>query len=166
MNDMAAKVAPGSDGLCILPFGNGAERMLGNKDSGARIEGLNFNTHTNAHMLRAAQEGIAFSFRYGLDILKETGIDPKVMRAGEANMFLSKVFRETLSSVTGTTIHLYNTDGSIGAARGAGIGCGFYKSEKEAFKGLAAVGVTEPDKSKSTEYEKAYIKWKELLSEL
>jgi len=166
MNDMAAKVAPGSDGLCILPFGNGAERMLGNKDSGARIEGLNFNTHTNAHMFRAAQEGIAFSFRYGLDILKETGIDPKVMRAGEANMFLSKVFRETLSSVTGTTIHLYNTDGSIGAARGAGIGCGFYKSEKEAFKGLAAVGVTEPDKSKSTEYEKAYIKWKELLSEL
>ena len=165
MNDMAAKVAPGSDGLCILPFGNGAERMLGNKDSGARIEGLNFNTHTNAHMFRAAQEGIAFSFRYGLDILKETGIDPKVMRAGEANMFLSKVFRETLSSVTGTTIHLYNTDGSIGAARGAGIGCGFYKSEKEAFKGLAAVGVTEPDKSKSTEYEKAYIKWKELLSE-
>jgi xylulokinase len=166
MNDMAAKVAPGSDGLCILPFGNGAERMLGNKDSGARIEGLNFNTHTNAHMFRAAQEGIAFSFRYGLDILKETGIDPKVMRAGETNMFLSKVFRETLSSVTGTTIHLYNTDGSIGAARGAGIGCGFYKSEKEAFKGLAAVGVTEPDKSKSTEYEKAYIKWKELLSEL
>jgi xylulokinase len=166
MNDMAAKVAPGSDGLSILPFGNGAERMLGNKDPGARIEGLNFNIHTNAHLFRAAQEGIAFSFRYGLDILKETGIDPKVMRAGEANMFLSKVFRETLSSVTGTTIHLYNTDGSIGAARGAGIGCGFYKSEKEAFKGLAAVGVTEPDKSKSTEYEKAYIKWKELLSEL
>jgi xylulokinase len=166
MNDMAEKVAPGSDGLCILPFGNGAERMLGNKDFGARIEGLKFNTHTNAHMFRAAQEGIAFSLRYGLDILKETGIDPKVMSAGKANMFLSKVFRETLSSVTGTTIHLYNTDGSIGAARGAGIGCGYYKSEKEAFKGLATVGVTEPDKSKSTEYEKAYIKWKKILMTL
>jgi xylulokinase len=164
MNDMAAKVAPGSDGLCILPFGNGAERMLGNKDSGARIEGLNFNVHTNAHLFRAAQEGIAFSFRYGLDILKETGIDPKVMRAGEANMFLSKVFRETLSSVTGTIIHLYNTDGSIGAARGAGIGCGFYKSEKEAFNGLTTLGVTEPDKSKSAAYEEAYAKWKNLLN--
>ena len=153
MNDMAAKVAPGSDGLSILPFGNGAERMLGNKDTGARIEGLNFNTHTNAHLFRAAQEGIAFSFRYGLDIMKETGIDPKVIRAGEANMFLSKVFREVLSCITGTVIHLYNTDGSIGAARGAGIGCGYYKSEKEAFNGLVAVGVTEPDKSKSDEYE-------------
>jgi xylulokinase len=166
MNNMAEKIAPGSEGLCILPFGNGAERMLGNKDSGARISGLNFNTHTNAHMFRAAQEGIAFSFRYGLDIMKEVGIDPQVIRAGEANMFLSKVFRDILSCTTGTVIHLYNTDGSIGAARGAGIGCGYYKSEKEAFNGLATVGVTEPDKSKSADYEKAYVKWKELLSEL
>jgi xylulokinase len=166
MNNMAEKVAAGSDGLSILPFGNGAERMLGNKDAGARITGLNFNIHTSAHMFRAAQEGIAFSFRYGLDIMKEVGIDPQVIRAGEANMFLSKVFREVLSCVTGTVIHLYNTDGSIGSARGAGIGCGYYKSEKEAFKGLSAVGVTEPDKQKSEEYEKAYLKWKELLSGL
>jgi xylulokinase len=166
MNNLAEKVTPGSDGLFILPFGNGAERMLGNKDNGAKISGLNFNTHTNAHLFRAAQEGIAYSFRYGLDIMKEVGIDPQVIRAGEANMFLSKVFRDVLSCITGTVIHLYNTDGSIGAARGAGIGCGYYKSEKEAFKGLATVGVTEPDKSKSAEYEKAYVKWKELLSEL
>ncbi|MEI6050550.1 MAG: FGGY family carbohydrate kinase [Bacteroidota bacterium] len=166
MNDIAGKVAIGSDGVCILPFGNGAERMLGNKDSGAGFTGLNFNRHTNAHLFRAAQEGIAFSFRFGLDIMKETGIDPKILRAGEANMFLSKVFRETLSNITGTVIHLYNTDGSIGAARGAGIGCGYYKSEKEAFKGLTAVSVTEPDSSKMSEYENAYSKWKELVSAL
>ncbi len=163
MNDMAEKVAPGSDGLSVLPFGNGAERMLGNKDNGAQFSGLNFNTHTNAHLFRAAQEGIAFSFRYGLDIMKETGIDPKLIRAGEANMFLSKVFRETLSGITGAVIHLYNTDGSIGAARGAGIGSGYFKSEKEAFKGLAEIGVTEPDNKKSDMYEIAYLKWKNLL---
>jgi xylulokinase len=166
MNNLAEKVAPGSDGLSILPFGNGAERMLGNKETGASISGLNFNIHTNAHLYRAAQEGIAFSFRYGLDIMNEVGIDPQVIRAGEANMFLSKVFREVLSCITGTVIHLYNTDGSIGAARGAGIGCGYYKSEKEAFKGLVTVGVTEPDKSRTDDYEKAYLKWKELLSKL
>jgi xylulokinase len=166
MNNMAEKVSPGSDGLSILPFGNGAERMLGNKETGASISGLNFNIHTNAHLYRAAQEGIAFSFRYGLDIMNEVGIDPQVIRAGEANMFLSKVFREVLSCITGTVIHLYNTDGSIGAARGAGIGCGYYKSEKEAFKGLVTVGVTEPDKSRTDDYEKAYLKWKELLSKL
>ena len=166
MDVMAEKVAPGSDGLSILPFGNGAERMLGNRDAGAQIAGLNFNTHTNSHMFRAAQEGIAFSFRYGLDIMKETGIDPKVIRAGEANMFLSKVFRESLSNITGTVIHLYNTDGSIGAARGAGIGCGYYKSEKEAFTGLVALGVTEPQTSRLEGFDEAYSKWKNLLTAL
>ncbi|OFX36764.1 MAG: carbohydrate kinase [Bacteroidetes bacterium GWA2_40_15] len=166
MNLMAAETAPGSDGLTILPFGNGAERMLENKEAGAEISGLDFNRHTRAHIFRAAQEGIAFSFRYGLDIMKETGIDPQVIRAGEANMFLSKIFREALSTITGSVIHLYNTDGSIGAARGAGIGCGYYKSDKKAFRGLDAVGVTEPDMSKLPEYEKAYDRWKNRLETL
>jgi xylulokinase len=166
MNDMAGKVAPGSDGLSVLPFGNGAERMLLNKDLGGRFIGLNFNRHTSAHLFRAAQEGIAFSFRYGLDIMKETGINPFVIRAGEANMFLSRVFREVLSCITGTEIHLYNTDGSIGAARGSGIGCGYYKSEKEAFKGLLTVGVTQSDRSKADVYEEAYMIWKNLLPQV
>ncbi len=166
MNALAEKVPPGSNGLSILPFGNGSERVLGNKDAGARVTGLNFNTHSSAHMFRAAQEGIAFSFRYGLDIMKETGINPQLIRAGEANMFLSKIFRETLSGITGTEIHLCNTDGSIGAARGAGIGCGFYKSENEAFPGLATIGITEPDMARSMILEDAYQKWEELVKAL
>lgn len=163
MNDLAGTIKPGSDGLSILPFGNGAERMLGNRDVGARIVGLTFNTHTNAHLFRAAQEGIVFSIRYGLDIMKETGIVPSVIRAGAANMFQSQIFREALSCITNTEIDLYNTDGSIGAARGAGIGCGYYKSAKEAFAGLKTVGVTKPDKSKAGAYEEAYSKWKDFL---
>jgi xylulokinase len=163
MNDLTEKVNPGSDGLSILPFGNGAERMLGNRDVGARIFGLNFNTHTNAHLFRAAQEGIVFSIRYGLDIMKETGIVPKVIRAGAANMFQSRIFREALSCITGTEIHLYNTDGSVGAARGAGIGCGYYKSAKEAFVGLKEVGLTVPDNTKTKAYELAYSSWKDFL---
>jgi xylulokinase len=163
MNVLAGKIAPGSEGLTILPFGNGTERMLGNRPSAASISGLSFNTHSNAHLFRASQEGIAFSFRYGLDIMKETGIDPRSIRAGAANMFLSPVFRESLSTITGSVIHLYNTDGSIGAARGAGIGCGFYKSEKEAFSGLEAVGITEPDNNRSEAYNEAYLRWKDLL---
>jgi xylulokinase len=163
MNDLAEKIRPGSDGLSVMPFGNGAERMLGNRDVGARILGLNFNTHTNAHLFRAAQEGIVFSIRYGLDIMKETGIVPSVIRAGAANMFQSNIFREALSCITGTEIDLYNTDGSIGAARGAGIGCGYYKSAKEAFAGLKTVGVTQPDNSKTGAYETAYADWLKYL---
>ncbi len=128
---------------------------------GAYFAGLNFNTHTIAHLYRAAQEGIAFSFRYGLDIMKETGINPVVLRAGESNMFLSRVFRESLSNITGVEIHLYNTDGSAGAARGAGIGCGYYKSASEAFNGLVALSITEP--RISPQFEDAYRNWEKLV---
>lgn len=163
MNKMAGKVSPGSDGVTVLPFGNGAERMLKNRDIGCTVYGLNFNRHTISHLYRGAQEGIAFSFRYGLDIMRETGIYPKVIRAGEANMFLSSIFREALSCITNTPIHLYNTDGSAGAARGAGIGSGYYKSPKEAFMGLTTIGTTEPDSSKTAVYEEAYMKWENSL---
>lgn len=163
MNAMASEVRPGSGGVSILPFGNGAERMLLNRDIGCTIRGISFNMTSDAHLYRAAQEGIAFSFRYGLDIMRGTGIDPKVIRAGMANMFLSPVFREALSCITGVSIRLYNTDGSAGAARGAGIGCSYYKSEKEAFSGLAAVGETDPCKSLTDAYQEAYFKWKEIL---
>lgn len=163
MNRMASGIPPGSEGVSILPFGNGAERMLLNKDNGCHIKGLNFNRHGQAHLFRAVQEGIAFSFRYGLDIMKETGIDPVVIRAGEANMFLSPVFRETLSGITETEIHLYHTDGSAGAARGAGIGCGYYKSEKEAFTSLQPSGRVIPDLTAAAGYRDAYSVWKEFL---
>ena len=166
MNEQAYRIGPGSDGLSVLPFGNGAERMLMNRDFGATISGLNFNIHSAPHLFRAAQEGIVFAFRYGFDIMKETGINPHVRRAGAANMFLSRVFRETLSCVTGTEIDLYNTDGSAGAARGAGLGCGYYRSREEAFRSLQSVGTTEPDKSKSGIYEEIYERWKKNLAAL
>lgn len=163
MNEIAGTVKPGSEGLSILPFGNGAERVLRNKEPGARIAGLNFNTHTTAHLMRAAQEGIVFSFKYGLEIMNDAGIKPSLIRAGAANMFQSDIFREALATSTGTVIHLYNTDGSIGAARGAGIGCGYYKSAGEAFTGLKTVMKTEPDTAKAGAYEEAYNRWKEIL---
>jgi len=164
MNDLAAQVPVGSDGVSVLPFGNGAERVLENKEIGAQINGLNFNIHDRRHLFRAAQEGIVFSFRYGMDIMKEMGIDAKVIRAGKANMFLSPVFRETLANISGATIELYNTDGSVGAARGAGIGAGYYSGFEEAFSGLKRLEVVEPDQNKVKATEAAYQKWLDTLN--
>lgn len=163
MNQLASTIPIGSEGLNILPFGNGAERVLGNKNPGATLSGINFNIHTNAHIFRAAQEGIVFSFKYGMDIMKSIGIDTQVIRAGKANMFLSPVFRETLAGLTGATIELYNTDGSIGAARGAGIGSGFYSTAKEAFANLKKLETISPDFSKKAAYDQAYQRWKSEL---
>ncbi len=163
MDKMALSVPIGSDGLSILPFGNGAERVLSNKEIGSQIFGINFNIHNQAHLFRAAQEGIVFSFKYGMDIMQGIGIDAKVIRAGKANMFFSPVFRETLANVTGATIELYNTDGSVGAARGAGYGCGYYKSLQEAFEGLKKLETVEPNPSQTAAVNEAYSMWTQRL---
>lgn len=163
MNELAAEIAIGSEGLSILPFGNGAERVLENKNPGSTFAGLNFNIHSMPHLFRAAQEGIVFSFKYGMDIMETIGIDAQVIRAGKANMFLSPIFRETLAGITGATIELYNTDGSIGAARGAGIGSGYYKSADEAFSNLTKLETIEPNTNKQAEYQVAYKNWKKEL---
>lgn len=163
LNRKAASVPIGSEGLTILPFGNGAERMLGNKDLACQIHHLNFNMHNNAHLIRAAQEGIVFAFQYGMEIMGSTGIAPSVIRAGNANMFLSPIFRETLAGISGVSIELYDTDGSQGAAKGAGIGAGIYKSFPEAFTSLQKIAVVEPDYSRKEIYDEAYNRWRELV---
>ncbi|MCD8267254.1 MAG: carbohydrate kinase [Parabacteroides sp.] len=166
LNEIAAGVPIGSEGLSILPFGNGAERMLQNKEIDCSIHGLNFNIHNKAHIARAAQEGIVFSFKYGMDIMNEMGIDIDVIRAGNANLFLSPVFRDTLSGVTGTVIELFDTNGAAGAAKGAGIGAGIYQSAEEAFASLKKIDVIEPDGLKADKYCAAYSIWKERLDQL
>ncbi|MGF2411812.1 MAG: xylulokinase [Ferruginibacter sp.] len=161
MNAAAATVEPGSNGLVILPFGNGAERMFENKILNSDIQNIDFNIHSTGHLVRAAQEGIAFAFRYGLDIMKSNGIQPKVIRAGKANMFLSDVFTESFVNATGVPVELYNCDGSVGAATGAGIGAGIYTSAKEAFKTFKPVKLIEPTKEKL--YNELYERWKQKL---
>ena len=164
INQLASTVAPGSNGVTILPFGNGAERMLGNNEPGCIIAGMNFNIHSKAHLLRAAQEGIAFAFKYGMNIMKETGIDLKLIRAGNANLFLSPIFRETLATITGVQIELYDTDGALGAARGAAVGAGFYASFKDAFVDLKVLETIEPDAKNAAQLQKSYEIWEDLLA--
>ncbi len=163
MNKLASEIEIGSNGLSVLPFGNGSERVLNNKNIGSVLGGINFNIHQKSHLLRAAQEGIVFSFKYGMDIMQNIGINASVIRAGKANMFLSPIFRDTLAGITGATIELYNTDGSIGAARGAGVGSGYYKSFNEAFSNLKKLEVIQPDNTKTAEYQEAYTNWKKEL---
>ena len=163
MNDLAATAPIGSEGVTIIPFGNGAERVLENKEIGCSINGLNFNKHSKAHLVRAAQEGIVFSFCYGMEIMQQMGMDIRKIHAGKANMFLSPLFRNTLAGVSGATIELYDTDGSVGAAKGAGIGAGIYKDSNEAFATLEKLQVIEPDIAKKAEYQAAYAAWKVTL---
>ncbi|MGN1254329.1 MAG: xylulokinase [Prevotella sp.] len=163
MNEVSAKVPIGSEGVTVIPFGNGAERVLENEDLGCSIHGLNFNKHTRAHVMRAEQEGIVFSFCYGMEIMRQMGMKINTIHAGKANMFLNPLFRDTLASTSGATIELYETDGSVGAAKGAGMGAGIYKDHDEAFATLKKLAVIEPDSRNEAAYKAAYERWKEVL---
>lgn len=166
MNELAATAPIGSDGVVVIPFGNGAERVLENREIGCSIHGVNFNKHNRAHIVRAEQEGIVFSFCYGMEIMQQMGMDIKKIHAGRANMFLSPLFRDTLAGVSGAAIELYDTDGSAGAAKGAGIGAGIYKDHDEAFATLKKLAVIEPDEASRAAYREAYERWKTVLQGL
>ena len=163
VNEMATLAPVGCDGISILPFGNGAERVLENKEVGCSIHGINFNNHNVNNVLRAAQEGIVFSFKYGIEVMEQMGMTVKKIHAGRANMFLSPIFRNTLAGVTGADIELFDTDGSVGAAKGAGIGAGIYNSPAEAFASLERLAVIHPDDAQADAYAEAYARWKSLL---
>ncbi|MBF88840.1 MAG: carbohydrate kinase [Candidatus Marinimicrobia bacterium] len=163
MNSLASQVPIGSGGINIHPFGNGAERMLNNINIGSNISGLDFNRHNKAHLIRAVQEGIGNAFRYGLEILNDLNLEPKIIRVGKNNLFLSPLFCEIFTNVCNTPLEIYNTDGSQGAARGAAFGTGFYASLNDTFKNLKIIKKYIPDDTLCEQYDHYYQCWREQL---
>ncbi|AMR32912.1 carbohydrate kinase [Mucilaginibacter sp. PAMC 26640] len=160
MNRLAASAPTGSEGIRMLPFGNGAERMLNNKQIGVHLHHIDLNLHTHAHIFRAVQEGIASAFRYGLDIMRENGMSPSIIRAGASNLFLSDVFGQSFVNFTGVPVELYKNDGSVGAALGAGIGAGIYSNANDAFTNMMPIKLIEPTEN----VEHIYDEWRALLT--
>jgi xylulokinase len=167
LNRIADDAEPGSGGLMVYPFGNGVERIHQNRPFGGQIINLDLNRHERSHLVRAAQEGIVYALNYGFEAMKEMGVRTETVRAGYANLFLSRVFRQIFSDVTGTTIELFDTDGATGAARGGGIGAGIYASPAEAFKSLKIIEYIQPDTERQKIYAELYQTWKtRMLREL
>jgi xylulokinase len=159
LNHLADATAIGAEGLCVLPFGNGAERLLQNKNLGAHFSHIDHNRHQLSHMIRATQEGIAFALNKGFDVLNSIGVQCNTIKAGKSNLFLSPLFAEAFANTTGATIELYNTDGADGAARAAAVGAGFYASAKEAFTHLSVLETIIPTPEKTALYQAAYQRW-------
>ena len=164
MNKMVDSVNPGAEGLQCLPFGNGAERIFENRQIGSHFLNLDFNRHSEAHLLRAAIEGIVFALNLGFEMLGDLDITQKKIRAGNANLFLSESFRKIFANVTGVPLELYDTDGSAGAARGAALGIGFYDSENSAFKDLKLLESIHPDPALTEIYKSLFDHWKSTIS--
>ena len=160
LNNQAARVQAGSDGLRFYPFGNGVERIFNNKEATSGLQNLNFNRHETSHLVRAACEGIVFAMNYGFEIMQEIGAGGNRVKATQANLFLSPVFREIFVNTTKTTLELYETNGAEGAARGAAYGYGHYKDLNEANNGLQLISTQEPNTELSNTYSEWYELWK------
>ncbi|MCW9706377.1 xylulokinase [Fodinibius salsisoli] len=165
MNELAAHVPIGAEGATILPFGNGPERVLKQKPIGSQFKNIDFNRHNRGHIVRAAQEGIAFSLNYGLQIMREMGLTIDTIRVGKGNMFLSKVFREAFTNTTGVSVEVYDSSGALGAAIGAGIGTGIFEDREKAFQGLTKSATLQPDPDLQKSYQDAYNRWIEALEQ-
>jgi len=163
MNREAERAPPGCRGLRILPYGNGPERTLEDRDVGASVHGLNFNVHGREHLFRAAQEAVVFSLRHGIRILHGMGMQVARVRAGHANLFLSPLFARLFAAVTGASVELYNTDNAQGAARGAGAGAGVFPGPEAAFRGLEPLRAVDPDPRLVEIYREVYEDWKQVL---
>lgn len=166
LNDLAAQAPIGSLGLSVHPFGNGAERILGNKLVQARLQGIDFNRHGLPHIARAVQEGVAFAMAAGVTLINSLGVDSRVIRAGKANMFLSDVFASAFVNAARTTVELYDTNGAEGAARAAAWGSGYYSCREDAFRGLKKIQTLEPQPEPARRYEDVYGRWREELNRL
>lgn len=164
MNIAGHQVPIGADGLTILPFGNGSERILSNSNPGASVHGLDLNRHGQGHLVRASQEGIVFALNHGFEILKSMGLSPTVIKAGFGNMFLSPLFREAFVNTIGVPLELYETDGATGAALGAGLGAGVYTSYQDAFRGLRQSRIEEPADHLREKYLHSYHRWTSILN--
>jgi xylulokinase len=162
LGKIAATSPIGAKGLSMLPFGNGAERILANRDPGASMQGLNFNIHSQPDLLRAGLEGIAFAFVYGMEILQGMGLSTHIMRVGNDNLFQSAIFSQPIATLMNAQIEVMDTTGAVGAAKGAGYGAGIYSDLRSALGNTPVVGEWAPD-GVGEEYREAYLRWKEAL---
>lgn len=165
MEKQLSSIAIGSEGLTILPFGNGSERILNDKVMGARIDNLQFNIHTQDHLFRAAIEGIVFSFAYGMDILRSIGIKPNTIKVGNDNLFLSDTFSTSMANLLQCNIEMYNTTGAVGAAKASTVAIGMFNSIDEAIADMKPLKITEYN-TNNTQYLEAYGKWAQGLDKL
>ncbi len=163
MEKLAANVPVGSDGLRVVTFGNGAERVLANEEVGAQIKNLNFNLHSQAHLFRAGLEGIAFSFVYGMRLMQKMGLNLSIIRVGNDNLFQSKIFSETIATLVNSKIEVQRTTGAIGAAKGAGVATKIYPNLKTAMGTNEVVKTYLPLDNKKS-YELAYAAWESDLN--
>ena len=167
LNEIAEKIAPGSDGVVFLPYMSGERSPIWNPHAKGVFYGLDF-AKTKGHMVRACMEGVALSLKHNLDVAKEAGAEVEVLRAmgGSANSIL---WTQIKSDITGKEVVVPSSDTAttLGAAILAGIGVGMYRDYDEAISlTVKETRRHEPDLSNREVYDKTYETYLNLYKSL
>lgn len=167
LNEIAEKVAPGSDGVVFLPYMSGERTPIWDPNAKGVFYGLDFSK-TKGHFVRAAMEGVALSVRHNLDVAYEAGASVSELRAmgGSANSFL---WTQIKADVTGKKIVVPSSDTAttLGAVILAGVGIGMYSSFEEAVnKTVVIKREHEPNQDNREVYDKNYAVYLELYKQL
>ncbi len=157
MEELASRAPVGSDGLAIIPFGNGAERMLGNQPSSASIHGIQLNRHDQSHLIRAALEGLAFSYAHGIEKMRALGVEIHHFRVGNDNLFQSEIFAQSLADLSQCEIEVIECSGAVGAARGGAHGGGHQLAIQD------QIHFTYSPRPLSDSLSEAYQQWSDIL---
>lgn len=166
LNELAAGVAPGAEGLLYLPYLMG-ERTLGSAYSRGVFFGLSL-VHTRAHLVRAVLEGITFDLKQSLEIMTGMGIKVQEIRfiGGGARSPLWAQIKADLYDTVVRVVEEYE-GGALGAALLAGVGAGIYPSAEEAAERVVKIKQEfSPRPEAAAKYRRYYKVFKELHDSL
>jgi xylulokinase len=153
----ASKIPPGSDSLLFLPY------LMGERTPhlDPRARGMWFGltaAHTRGHLIRSILEGVAFSLRDSIEILRELRIPVNQVRASGGGS-RSSLWRQIQAEIYGEKVaSLRESEGSAyGAALLAGVGSGIYSSVGEAAQETVKVlNEVSPHSGNAAHYDKLY----------
>lgn len=157
MDQEADRVEAGCSGLIYLPYMMGERTPHLDPNAKGVFFGLSAK-HEKQDMLRAVMEGVVYSLKDCLEIIKEMGVDVSEVRASGGGG-KSKLWRQMQSDVFGTEITTINSSegGALGVALLAGVGTGVYSSVPEACDAIIKVKTRQAaDMALNAKYQKFY----------
>ncbi len=163
LDDAAAKINPGSDGLIFNPYLNGELTPYGDPKLCASFIGIR-SSHTKAHFTRAVLEGVAYSMLDCMNELEKIGIPHESEASVIGGGGKSPLWRQIVSDVLGIVlVQKKYADSSFGSAMLGGVKAGFWKNESEAVeKCNEIISVTAPDMEKHKWYLRYFDKYKKV----
>ncbi len=162
----ASTIPAGSEGLFFHPYLMGELTPYFDPLLRGSFTGVSMS-HTKSHFTRAVLEGVGYSLRDGMSVMRELDAqigDIRIIGGGSA----SPLWRQILADILGVEVtKMERDDSSLGSAMLAGVGIGAFSSFQEAARKCVRVqSATAPDPSMHEQYSRSFRIYKEIQQAL